>query len=396
MTPKTVIRAGGGEFFTRLGVSDSIFLGGNPPFQPTANVSFGNVDNPGGTSKNLLPLTVTTQSREFKNPSAWNWNFTVERETFFRSVVSVAYVGRRGLHLQREANINQPLPSVVAANPGVNLDALRPYPGYNSIRETDNVATSRYNSLQVNWNRRFAQGLLFGVSYTLAKAMDSGSAQRDIIPDTYDATNMWGNSQFDVRHIFIANWMYELPFFRDRTKLAGKILGGWQISGIAQFQTGTACTVLKNNDYAGVGQDGNLDGNCNPPGASGQFWAINGDPTILKEMAYNAGDANYWFQTKNPDGSPIFVAPAKGTFVTQTGIRNAIHIPGFQNWNLGLFKSFAIKEQMGFQFRAEAFNAFNHPNWSAPNFDPTNANFGKVTGKTDDVRQLQLSLRFYF
>src|SRR5207302_1468926 len=196
---KTVFRVGGGRFYTRLGVSDSVFLGGNPPFQPTANVSFGNVDNPGGTSANSLPLTVTTQSRDFKNLEAFKWNFTVEREFFFKSLLSVAYVGRRSLHQQRESNINQPTPDVVAANPGVNLDALRPYKGYNSIRETDNVASSRYNSLQVQWNRRFAQGLLFGVSYTLSKSMDDGSAQRDIIPDTYFAHNLWGQSDFDVR-----------------------------------------------------------------------------------------------------------------------------------------------------------------------------------------------------
>jgi len=72
-------------------------------------------------------LTVTTQSKAFKNPEAWAWNFTVQRELPRKSVLSLAYVGRRGLHLQRESNINQPTPDVVAANPGVNLDALRPY-----------------------------------------------------------------------------------------------------------------------------------------------------------------------------------------------------------------------------------------------------------------------------
>src|ERR1051326_426978 len=108
LNDKTVLRAGGGRFFTRLGVSDSIFLGGNPPFQPTAHVSFGNVDNPGGTSTNLLPQTVTTQSKAFKNPEAYNWNFTVERQLPWNSVISVAYVGRRGLHQQRESDINQP------------------------------------------------------------------------------------------------------------------------------------------------------------------------------------------------------------------------------------------------------------------------------------------------
>src|SRR5262249_44317257 len=145
-----------------LGVSDSIFLGGNPPFQPTANVSFGSADNPGGTTANSLPLTVTTQSREFKNPEAWAWNFTVERELPFNSLLTVGYVARRGLHLQREANINQPTPDVVAANPGVNIDALRPYKGYNSIRETDNVAKSMYHSLQISMNKRFGHGLMFG------------------------------------------------------------------------------------------------------------------------------------------------------------------------------------------------------------------------------------------
>ena len=393
LSPKTVIRSGAGRFFTRLGVSDSIFLGGNPPFQPTANVSFGNVDNPGGTSANSLPLTVTTQSKAFNNPEAWNWNFTVERDLPGKSQVTVGYVGRRGIHLQRESNINQPTLATVLANPGVNLDALRPYLGYNSIRETDNVATSRYNSLQVSWNRRFAEGLAFGVSYTLANSKDSGSHQRDIAPDTYDATNLWGNSFFDVRHTLMINYLYELPFFRGQRSFAAKMLGGWQISGITQFQTGTTCSVVANNDYAGVGQDGNW----NDCGGQGQFWVVNGDPTVIGKAALNgANDPNYYFAVTNPDGSPIFSAPAKGTFNLQQGIRNMIHNPGFQNWNVGLFKKFAVNERMGFQFRAEAFNAFNHPNWSAANFNPTSSTFGKVTGKTDDVRNLQLSLRFYF
>ena len=390
---KTVIRAGGARFYTRLGVSDSIFLGGNPPFQPTANVSFGNADNPGGTSTNILPLTVTAQSRDFKNPEAWNWNFTVERQTFWNSQVSLAYVGRRGLHLQRESDINQPTPATVAANPGVNLDALRPYKGYNSIRVTDNVATSRYNSFQLSWNRRFANSFMFGLAYTFSHSQDDGSAQRDVIPDTYDAHMLWGNSQFDVRHVMVINYLYELPFFRHQSNLAGKLLGGWQLSGITQFQTGGACTALHNNDYAGVGQDGNLDGNCTT--SSGQLFGISGDPSIVGQSAFNGG-SNQYFAVKNADGSNIFVQPAPGTFITQTGIRNVIHNPGFENWNMGLYKKFAITERIGLQFRAEAFNAFNHPNWGAANFDPTSSSFGKVTGKTDDVRNLQLSLRFYF
>ncbi len=392
ITPKTVIRAGGGRFFTRLGVSDSIFLGGNPPFQPTANVTFGNVDNPGGTQANSLPLTVTTQSRTFKNPEAWNWNVTVEREFLWDTFLSVAYVGRRGLHLQREANINQPTPATVAANPGVNLDYLRPFKGYNSVRQTDNVASSRYNSLQLAWNRRFSKGLAFGVAYTYSKSMDDGSGPRDIVPDTYYARNMWGLSDFDVTHIMAINYLYELPFFRGQTSVAAKMLGGWQFSGITQVQTGTPGSIVANNDYAGVGQDGSMSGNA------GQFWIMNGTPKIVGDFAANgASDAKYWFTTTNSDGSPIWTAPAKGTFNHQEGIRDILHGPGFINFNMGLFKKFAITETTGLQFRAQAFNVFNHPNLNAPSLNPTNlSTFGKITGKSNDVRNLQLSMRIFF
>src|SRR5438105_3025365 len=134
----TVLRVGGGRFFARLGVSDSIFLGGNPPFQPNASVTLGSVDNPGGNGTNALPLVVTTQSKAFKNPEAWNWNFTVERQLFWKSLLSIGYVGRHGLHLQREADINQPTAAVVAANPcllpgakpACNVNAFRPYKGF--------------------------------------------------------------------------------------------------------------------------------------------------------------------------------------------------------------------------------------------------------------------------
>ena len=391
---KTVIRAGAGRFITRLGVSDSVFLGGNPPFQPTANVTGGSADNPGGTSTNLLPLTVTTQSKDFKNPEAWSWNMTVERQ-FWNSLISVGYVGRRGLHLQRESDINQPTIATVLANPGVAIDALRPYKGYNSIRETDNVGTSLYNSLQLSWNRRFTHGFAFGAAYTLSKALDSGSAQRDIIPNTYDAHNLWGQSDFDVRHIMIINYIYELPFMKSSHGIANKVLGGWQLSGITQFQTGLPFSVAVNNDYAGVGQDGSLQGT----GASGQFWVMNATPTIAHQIAANgAGDNLYWFKTTDANGNLLYSSPATNTFNTQAaGFRNALHNPGFVNWNAGLFKKVSFTEKTGLQFRAEAFDLFNHPNWGNVNTNPTSlTTFGKITSKTNDVRNMQLSLRLFF
>jgi hypothetical protein len=279
---------------------------------------------------------------------------------------------------------------VEAANPGVNLDALRPYKGYNSIRVTDNVASSRYNSFQLAWNRRFFNGFGFGVAYTLSKAEDDGSAQRDIIPDTYYAHNLWGQSDFDARHVMVINYLYELPIFRGQNSVAAKMLGGWQVSGITQFQTGTPSSVAVGTDYVGVGQDGSMSG-------GGQFWVMNGTPTVLGGFAANgANDPNQYFSTKAADGTALFTQPAKGTFNHQNGIRNIIHNPGFQNWNVGLFKKFPITEKTGMQFRAEAFNALNHPNLNGATFNPTSSSFGKITGKNNDVRNLQLSLRIFF
>src|SRR6266480_2015778 len=386
---KTVFRAGAGRYITRLGVSDSIFLGGNPPFQPNARVDNGLADNPGAGGAANIPLLVTTQSKAFKPPESWAWNVTYEREMFWKSLVSVGYVARRGLHLQREADINQPTTAVVAASPGVNINYLRPYKGFGSIRQTDNVANSMYNSLQISWNRRYSDGLQFGASYTLSKSMDNGSNQRDVVPNTYDVSSLWGPSEFDARHILVFNYLYDLPFFKDHSKLTGKLLGGWQISGVTQFQTGLPCGVTEAQDYAGVGLDSNF--GC---GTNGQYYIVNGTPKIIGTFGANG----QWFDTS------VFAKPAAGTFNTQR-VRDLIYQPGFENWNLGLFKAFPFNEKSGLQFRAEAFNFINHPNWGGGSgggvtFNPTSSTFGKVTTKGGGVgggeRNLQLSLRLYF
>ena len=119
-----------------------------------------------------------------------------------------------------------------------------------------------------------------------------------------------------------------------------------------------------------------------------------GNPKISGKLG-----SGRWFATTNPDGSAVFTQPAAGTFNTQR-VRDIIYQPGFNNWNFGLFKSFPIREGMGLQFRAEAFNFLNHPNWGGAsgggvNFNPTSSTFGEVTSKGSE-RNIQLSLRFYF
>ena len=393
LNDKTVIRSGIGRYLTHFGLFDNIFPGANSPFQPFVTVNNVSVDNPpaslGGAGS--PPLTVTTLARNMRPPSSWNWNFTVQRELFWKSVLQVGYVGARGLFLPQVIDINQPAAGALQANPGANVNYLRPYKGFASIQEEQSNDTSRYNGLQISWNRRFTGGSGFGFSYTLSKSMDGGSNYRDIVPDSYDASNLWGPSEFDTRHVVVINYIYALPFFRANNNLTGKLLGGWQVSGASQFQTGTPCGIGSGNDYAGVGEVGSF--GC---GNAGQYWVRNGTPQILGQFSPSSNSPNQYFTTTNSNGQPIFTPPPAGTFNLQKGVRDEIHQPGFQDWNIGLFKQFAISETTGFQFRAEAFDFPNHPNWGGLNFNPTSSAFGKVTGKTTLTRNLQLSLKFYF
>ena len=386
VTPSTVIRAGAGSFVTRMVQIDNIFPGGNSPFQPFLTVSNVSVDNPGAalTSGIAAPLTMTTLNPNLKPPEAYNWNVTVERKLPLNSVLTVAYVAHRGVHAWQVYDINQPTVGALQANPGINPNALRPFKGFAAIQEEESVVNSTYNALQVYWTRRFTNGSSFGITYTLSKSMDNGSNYRDIVPDTYNTSNLWGPSEYDERHIVLINYIYAIPFMKNN-----KALGGWSIAGTAQFQTGTPCGVGVNNDYAGVGEYGSF--GC---GSQGQFWVMNG-PVQINTGAFGGPTGNV------SNGAPkyfsgSFSAPAAGTFNLQKGVRDSIYGPGFQDWNLSLFKTFEVNERAGFQFRAEAYDFPNHPNLSAPSFTANSGTFGVITSKTGLQRTLQLSLRFYF
>src|SRR6185312_637397 len=110
-----------------------------------------------------LPLSMTSQPRNFPNPNAWSWNAALEQDIPNLATLTLAYVGRRGLQLQQ---LNQLQPGTAQANPGIKTDALRPYRGFSSILQIDNAGRSIYHSMQVNLNRRLSHGLLFGVAYT--------------------------------------------------------------------------------------------------------------------------------------------------------------------------------------------------------------------------------------
>ena len=393
---KTVIRTGGGRFYARPGVADNIFLGGNPPFQPTVSISNGRADNPGSGQAVGFPQYFMTQDPVYKIPSAWNWNFTVEHEVGRDTIVEVGYVGRTGLHMERTRDLNQlPVGTRNTTPTSINTNFLRPYKGFANIHTNENAARSEYNALQVSVNRRFTRGLSYGLAYTYSDSKDNADGRRDVLYNSYDDSNFWGWSDFDTRHVLIMNSVWEAPFFRNSSNgLLKGALGGWTLSGVVQFQTGQPFTVDTTEDFAGIGS-----------GDAGQPWEVSGDPVLsMGERGFSEGVANdnvYFFRTTDASGNPLFTPPAAGTFSSTQNRNSLLHGPGFQNWNLGVFKNFNITERQRVTFRAEFFNLPNHPNLYMSNFNnlgrnPRAATFGRITAKNDDRRNVQLSLRYSF
>jgi hypothetical protein len=387
--PQTILRVSGGVFHNRVTLNDSTLLGGQPPFQPMITVASGSADNPGGIGGANLPFGSTAQDPVFKHPTSYMWSAGVQREVPWGFTVDATYVGRRGLYLQRERNINQPEAGTTQRNPGVIIAALRPYKGYGAIRLSENAGSSEHHSLQLTADRRYMNNLKVGVAYTLSKTEDNGSDKRNVVWNTYDDTGFWGPANFDRRHNFNIYYIYDLPFWRDQTTLLKNLLGGWQISGATFMRSGRPVSVVRTNDIAGVGD-----------GGFGQPVDLVGDINAGANKEFSNGaaaDQNFWF---NPQA---FANPAAGTFGNAR--RNLIYNPGEQQWDLALFKNFNLGGAKRAQFRAEFFNFPNHPNWGSVQTgtlngdiliaDPSNASFGRITSKTGQ-RDIQLSVRFIF
>ena len=396
LTPRQVVRAGFGGFMSRPGVYDSVFLGGNPPWQPMVSVTNGIADNPGGAARVAFPQFFMTIDPEYKIPRAYNWNITYQRELPWENVIEIGYVGTTGNYLSRERDLNQ-LPTGTTFRPenqGANVNSLRPFKGFANIPMLEHSGRSEYNAMQLEISRRFKSGFSYGFAYTLSKTMDNNSGPREGFIDVFNQGLNWGKSNNDTRHIAVVNFIWEMPFFnKASSRLVRTVVGGWQISGVTQFQTGTPFTVWRGDDYLGIGSTNN------------KPWNLNGETTVDKRFANvnvqgnYTGITDYWFNPR-PNGQPWATIPANGTLPNQNRQSIDFNQPGFQNWNLALFKSFAVTETHRVQFRLEAFNWLNHPNWGGAtggglDSNPTSATFGMVTSKGSE-RNLQLSLRYNF
>ncbi|WP_263356515.1 TonB-dependent receptor [Acidicapsa ligni] len=385
IAPLTVIRAGGGRFVQRIGISDSVQLGGNAPFQPSSTVTAGSVDNPGGVGVNALPLSLSSQAYDFPDPNAWSWNTAVEQEIPKFGTFTLSYVGRRGLHLSQIDEVNQLRPGTVQANPGViSQDALRPYRGFSAILQDTNAGSSMYHAMQVDLKRRMTNHLLFGVAYTWSKSMDFGSSPGYELPNYYDRNPNYGPSDFDIRNVLVINYVWDITYGNHLdNRMLRSAVGNWQLSGTTQAQTGEPFSVGTGDDFAGVG-----------PGAGTQLWDMTRTPHVSKKFTEN-GNGAAWFDPT------AFAQPAPGTLAPR-GTRNEIYGPGFQSWSIAMLKNFHVipgHDNHVVAFKAEAFNFTNHPNLDTPDTNPTSGTFGQVTQKGNTYsseRQIQFSLRYEF
>ena len=220
------------------------------------------------------------------------------------------------------------------------------FPGIGSVSALREQASSSYHALEVAV-RHNVGGLQLSLAYTYSHSIDDSSSARDaVILNTYDLTRARASSNFDQRHQFNLGYVYDLPFFRT-PGLSHKLLGGWQWSGLVTLQSGTPFSVANGvvGDNAGVANNVSVN-------SAQSYPDVVGDP--------RKGISNFTFDGFGPlEYNPsAFAAPRGLTFGDAP--RNLLTNPKRTNFDMALFKRFAITESMGFEFRAEAFNVFNH------------------------------------
>ena len=332
------------------------------------------------------------------------------------TVATVAPAG--GLHLPYGPNgpsvIPEGTPIASVAPNGINLVGLRPYsspncnpltgtgcpqdgtPVFSSIFAEDTIANSNYNSLQVSLEKRFTHGLSFSFAYTYSKSFDQASSfEGELNP--YDFHSTYSLSQFDARNrvVFYYDWEVPAPKY---SGVAGKILDGWDVSGIYTYQSGFPVRITSSADNELM---------------YSAFFEYPGEPDQLAPFKKQDPKTNgaYWFDpnsfTENSSDATQAPCSSGATFNCYQPslfgrIGNAKRTiccgPPINNFDLSLHKEFAIgsNEYRRVEFRAEFFNLFNHTQFDNPDGNTTDgSDFGRIK-RAKDPRQVQLALKFHF
>jgi len=370
-TGKLAIRAGYGLFYDRSlnGIWEQNEFGtfpfnADPPLvQTAATISpaenanlFDNSSKGAAPGPSLAPVnpvmtgTPTASGVVFKAPSYQDFNLSIQREVMPNTVFELGYVGTKGTHLLGDIDLNQPTVAARTANELVDVNAIRPFAGYGAFGDRATVFTSNYNSLQASLNHRLSHNLTLGVSYTWSKLLTTNPVDRAWgATNTYNLKQDYGPSTLNTPQIFALSYLYQEPFFRQQRGL-GWVLGGWELSGIVNVQSGQSITVTQSLDPFDPGT-----GNPTAAGAGNRgLGFLQGDATNLANQTGSASGPKTVHEYFN---TAAFSQSVETFGSSRPG---AVLGPGFQRWDTSLFKNIRFGERANLQLRLETFNTFNH------------------------------------
>jgi hypothetical protein len=408
---KTVLRGGFGLFFDRTlnGIWEQNAFG-DPPLVQYTTVNNASFDNPTGVGSAAPPALgpnalTTTGSPAFKVPSYSDFNLSLQRQLAPTTMFEIAYVGSVSRHLLGELDLNMPTLATREANPDSPLNNIRPYLGYSDFHTRLPVFTSNYNSLQVSLNYRTKRDLTLGIAYTWSKNLSDQTNDRGTANTyTYNPKLDYGPSGLNEPQIFIANFVYKEPFFRQQHGFTGHVLGGWELSGITSFNSGVSTTVTQVPDPFACALDTSNPNVCAAGRVPGTYLGglgINSPNVDIVARADQVSPVHLtktqkqWFTTSSFAAAQGHFGSARpGSFLS----------PGVERIDLGLLKNFRFTENINLQMRAEAFNLFNHTNFGGSgggvgvNGIDTglgDTNFGQATSARMP-RTMQFSGKMYF
>jgi hypothetical protein len=398
---KTVIRGGFGMFYdsSLFGIIEqNIFA--NPPFVNSATINNVTLDNPaaGTATISSTPKALHVTMLPSHTPYVEQVSLDVQHEFRGGFFLDVAYVGNHATHLIGEEDINMPRPGAYVAaglstttSQGITIgragvqnetlvNIIRPYQGYGPITAIESGFSSNYNGLQVEAKKQM-RDLLFKVDYTWSHALTNNQTDRSTAPQNlYNPNADYGPLQQDRTQIFSADVVYSLPWFRTQQGFTGHFLGGWQVSAIVSAATGLPLTVTTTESIDPAG-DGACSCSASPAGLRPDQI---GNPNVG-----GAHTITSWF-----NGAAFANVPATATRPGTEG-RGSVRGPGYQIWNMSLQKNFRVAERADFEFRAEAFNMFNHTNPFGIGTQFGSSTYNTITSYRDP-RVLQLGLKFNF
>lgn len=379
----TAVRGGIGLYFDRP--EGNLLFGGtgngpvnSPPYVVSSQYENGSLTAPGGGSVPApAPIgTISAMDAKAKVPSVWNWSLSYQRELPWGFFGELAYVGAKGQNLYRQPDINQVPFAANAANQllpaaqRVNNNFLRPYKGYTTIAMHVTDADSKYNALQVYLSKRRGR-LTATVSYTLSYARDNASGNNDDPEEYTNKDYNWGPSSIDRRHIVVTTWTWKLPFFKSERGV-GRVLGGWEISGIGRHQSGSPLLFITGNTSTG----------------SRRADSVGGDLYVADAQRFGTGVGVV--QWLNPAAFAAAPDSRRGN-----STKGMVTGPGYDILDIAFRKGFRISRDVRLSFQADLFNALNHTNFTTVSTNLANADFGRITA-TAPPRNVQLAVRLQF